>query len=217
MTDKGIEKEIDEMETMINEDDKTIEEKVEEVLGENAPSEVVQLLENHYRENAKRKVMQSGLFFPSRPQIPTELLDNSGNISLPQDITTITDDKLGLYLTVFSALSAYAEGVVAVTDIDWTTSDRVSAFAERLEIFKLPKEQQKNDDLRYGAINRLKYIRDLRQKEMQDLANFKLSSGLLRGYEKSIASLSREITRRANTFKHSNYEDNMSKRGSYND
>lgn len=178
------------------------------------PAEVLEIEEFKYREEAKAKIRKAGLFFPSRPEIPDEsMLDENGNITLPPDLTLITDDELGLYLTVFTALSAYAEGVVAITDIDWTTSDRIATFAERLEILSLPKEQQKNEDLRYGSINKKAYIRDLRKKELQDLATYKLSAGLLRAYEKAVSALSREITRRANTFNYSQYEENLSKRG----
>ena len=33
--------------------------------------------------------------------------------------------------------------MVAVTDIDWTTSDRIATFAERLEILSLPRATEK--------------------------------------------------------------------------
>mgnify|MGYP001031227077 FL=1 len=186
---------------------------ITEFEGKQIPAEVQEILDYKYREEAKAKVRKAGLFFPARPNVPEELLDESGNISLPQDLTNVTDEELGLYLSIFTAISSYAEGVVAVTDIDWTTADRVATFAERLEIMRLPKEQQKNEDLRYGAINQHQYIRELRKKELQDLSTYKLSAGLLRAYEKSISALSREITRRANTFNYGQYEDNLSKRG----
>lgn len=177
------------------------------------PPEVQEVADYEYREESKAKMVKAGLYLPSRPSVPEDILDSHGNVALPSDITNIDDEDLGRYLSIFTALSAYAEGIVAVTDIDSTTSDRVATFAERIEILKLPKDKQKNDDLRYGAVHNIDYVREYRKKAMQDEATFKISSGLLRAYEKAIMSLSREITRRANTYNYGKYEDNLDKRG----
>lgn len=184
-----------------------------ERVGEKITPEVREILDFEHRENAKAIILKSGLFFPSRPKIPADLQDEHGNIQLPNDVTAITDRDLGKYLSIFTALSSYAEGVTAVADIDWTVADRVATFAERLEILKLPKELLKNDDLRYGSVSKLEYVRKLRQKEMECLATFKLSSGMLRSYEKAVASLSREITRRSNMNRFEGYADNLDNRG----
>ena len=48
---------------------------------------------------------------------------------------------------------------------------------------------------------------------MECLATFKLSAGMLRSYEKAVASLSREITRRSNMNKFEGYADNLDNRG----
>lgn len=190
-----------------------LKEKADEFKNKPVPPEVQEVADYSYREQAKAKMIKAGLYLPSRPSIPEDILDENGNVALPTDITEVDDEDLGRYLSIFTALSAYAEGIVAVTDIDATTSDRVATFAERIEIMKLPKDKLKNDDLRYGTVHNISYVREYRKKAMQDEANFKLSAGLLRAYEKAITSLSREITRRANTFNFSKYEDNLDKRG----
>lgn len=165
------------------------------------PKEVKEIQDFKYREEAKAKVMKAGLIFPAQPNIPDELMDGTGHIQLPSDLTAVSDDELGMYLTIFTGLSAYGTAVVANADIDWTVAERIATFAERYEIIKLPKDSQKNDDLRYGSVHRLGYVRELRKDELEKQATFKMATAMVAGYEKMSNAVSREITRRANTFR----------------
>jgi len=173
------------------------------------PKEVEDVKSFKYREEAKAKVLKAGLLFPAQPNIPEELLDDTGHLMLPNDLTAVTDDELGMYLTIFTGMSSYGEGVVANADIDWTVADRVATFAERYEIIRLPKDSQKNDDLRYGAVQRLGYIRDLRKDELEKQSTLKMVRAMVSGYDKMLNAVSREITRRANTFRAESYGESI--------
>lgn len=173
------------------------------------PREVEDVKSFKYREEARAKVLKAGLIFPAQPNIPEELMNESGYLQLPSDLTAVSDDELGMYMTIFTGMSAYGEAVVANADIDWSVADRIATFAERYEIIKLPKDSQKNDDLRYGSVHRLGYVRELRKDELEKQATFKMAQAMVNGYEKMMNAVSREITRRANTFRAENYGESI--------
>lgn len=168
-----------------------------------------------YQEKAKSKVRKAGLSFPTRPNIPEPLQQPNGDVRLPEDVTNLSDRDLGRYLSVFSALSSYAQCIVALADIEYTTAENIAQMAERFEILDLPKQRRKNDDLRYGSVHLIDYVFELRQDAMKKQANYKMVEGVLASYERAINSLSREITRRGNEFKHSNYSSGKDNRSDY--
>ena len=176
----------------------------EETLGRKAPKEVEEILNFKIKENTRAEIKRQGLRYIACPSIPEGKVKQSGNLDLPSDITACSDKETGEYLSLYGALSAYAEGVVAISNIDWVVADRVADFAENLEIIKLPKEFQKNEELRHGHIHKVEYIRKLRWEATQKETIFILAQGELRAYEKIVSLLSREITRRANTFNNDN-------------
>lgn len=169
------------------------------------PIEVVEIQNFKYREEAKAKVLKVGLVFPAQPNVPSGLSDGQGHITLPPDLTAVTDDELGMYMTAFTGLLVYGQCVVANADIDWAAADRVATFAERYEIINLPKDYQKNDDLRYGSVHRLEYVRELRKDELAKQSILKMANAMVQGYDKMLQAVSREITRRANTFRAESY------------
>ena len=68
------------------------------------PKEISEVADYKYREEAKQKMLKAGLYLPSRPSIPEDILDSSGNIALPADITAIDDEDLGRYLSIFTEI-----------------------------------------------------------------------------------------------------------------
>lgn len=164
------------------------------------------------RERAIALLKKSGLPFPSKPAIPEDYLDENGNLKRVTDITQLTDRELGTFMSVWTALSVYAQVIVAIADIDHSSSERVASFSERQEILKLSKEDRKNEDLRYGHVHKIPDVQARRYKEFKDLAVYKLAQALLSGYEKDLMLLSREITRRSNLQAWEKREANVSER-----
>jgi len=174
--------------------------------------EMLEVVDFEVKEKAKAELIRAGLFPIAKPVLSGNILSSDNEVKLPIDITMLSDTELGQYLSMFTGLSAYAETIVSMADIDWVTALRVAEFAERIEMLTLPKDKQRNDDFRFGSVHSIKYVRKLRQKELEAQATFKLSASVLRSYEKAVASLSREISRRGNMNMMERYGDNIERR-----
>lgn len=150
-----------------------------------------------HRQNAIARLKKSGLVFPKEVHVPDEFLDNKGNLIIPEDVSEIPADELGRYLSIFTSLAAYYEAIVASADIDRATAARVKDFVEAKTLIEL------KDNKAYSSVTLQKAARDVDEMvvKAQDWADaedamFKLSSALLKGCDRIIFLLSREITRR---------------------
>lgn len=156
-----------------------------------------------HRQNSIKRLRKSGMIFPKQVNVPDEFIDKGGNLVIPEDVSEIPTEELGRYLSIFSALGAYYEAVVACSDIDYVTSSRVLDYIEAKVLLDVGNKPEN----RKTSVTEKKAMRDLdnlviKAQDWKDAteSNFKLSAALLKGIDRIIFLLSREITRRG--FRH---------------
>lgn len=150
------------------------------------------------RKKATDTLRNSGLVFPAQYKVAADFQDKDGNLLSVEDASTLADKDLGKYLTVYTALCAYAEVIVAAADIDWTDAMRVAAFYENNHILKLPKRDFPNVADRKASADVDPVIKKFKDKEFLAYATLKLATGLLKAYQQQSNLISREISRRSN-------------------
>ena len=128
--------------------------------------------------------------------MPEEFKDKNGNLIIPDDITEMPTEELGRYLTLFTRLTSFYDTVVACADIDLTTAARIKDFIEAKTLLEIGKSNK-------GTLTEKKAIRNCDPLVIQaqdwydELKGFyELSSAILKGSERLVFLLSREITRR---------------------
>lgn len=125
-----------------------------------------------------------GTVMPARP--PTDP-------QMPDDITSVASDYLGMLHAQFVSYTEYLEAQLALAEID---ADEQESYLEHVEAeIRLrkagtvkDKDSKTKNDLRYIAAE---------QTALTAKARAKLLKARTRGYERCAAALSREMTRRA--------------------
>lgn len=146
-----------------------------------------------HRQNAISRLRKSGLIFPAQVRVPDEFLNAEGSLMIPEDISDIPTDDLGRLLSVFTALAAYYDAVVASADIDYTTASRVVDYVEAKTLLEIPGSTVTEKKARRDLDETVVRAQDW--KDSQE-ALFKLAAALLKGCDRILFLLSREITRR---------------------
>lgn len=151
-----------------------------------------------HKENAKRKVKKESMYLPAQVEVPQEFLDVNGNLIIPSDVTDVPTDELGRYLTLFNRLAAYYDVVVTLADIDYSTAKRVLDFIEAKVLLDVNNQVDKRTTLTEKKAHRDCNVTVIDAQDWHDEmeANFKLASAILKGCERFIFMLSRELTRR---------------------
>jgi hypothetical protein len=162
------------------------------------------------RDSTIVRLRKSGMVFPRVVNVPDEFLDEHDNLVVPEDIGDIPNDELGRYLSIFTALASYYEAVVACADIDYATSQRVVKYIEAKALLDI-KPAYKGEPLAERKARRDLIEEVIEAQEWHDTqkAMYTLSSALLRGIEKILFMLSRELTRRGAKTDFNNREDNV--------
>lgn len=163
-----------------------------------------------HRINAVAKLKKQGLILPSKVEIPEEFLNKQGELLIPDDMTLIPPEELGRYLSNFTALAAFYDAMVAMTDIDRTTAGRVKDFVEAKVLLELSKTNLGKGENRVTLLKAEREVNEFVVKA-QDWADetdaiFRLASALLSGIERILFLISREITRRGNNIYQENRE-----------
>lgn len=184
-----------------------------------AEDNVREVNQHVHREQASETLKKVGLVFPNKVQVPQEFLSKSGYLLIPDDFSDMPIDEIGRYLSIFTALAVYYDVVVASTEIDKNSAERVKDYIEAKKLVEL-RESKK-----YSSVTEMKAARDLdetviKAQDWSDSENamYTFAAALLRGCERILFLLSREITRRGNVttyetrsknvnpFRHGGYE-----------
>jgi len=155
-----------------------------------------------HRQKALAKIKKDGMYIPAKVEIPSEFLTKEGTLYIPYDLTESTTEDLGRYLTIFTQLSAYYDVVVALADIDLTTAERVKDYTEALTLIEIGKDK-KGGTLTEKKAERscVKTVIQAQDWYDQQKSIYELSNAILKGCEKLVFMLSREITRRGSSQK----------------
>lgn len=150
------------------------------------------------KENAKANLKKEGIKFPRQVTPPDEFIDKKGNLVIPEDVSDLSTEDLARYLSVFTALTAYYECIVAEADIDLNTAERVLNYIEDKKLLDL-------EGSGIGTVTEKKAARNcdslvMRAQDWKDdcQAKYKMIEAVLKGYENIVFMFSREITRRGN-------------------
>lgn len=138
-----------------------------------------------------------------RLPLPDEPLDERGRPmrpELPPDITKLSTDQLGRLYGQFAAVEAYANahlGMADVAETDWETQhDLVDAQAG------LQAEGKNRDERAYVRKLDAEVVKK-RQTALAKRARRVFLASLVKGYERSITTISREYSRRGIEREHS--------------
>jgi hypothetical protein len=165
-----------------------------------------------HRENTIENLKRSGMVFPKSINVPDEFLDDDDFLVIPEDVTDIPTAELGRYLSIFTALTAYYDAVVACADIDYTAASRTLTFIEEKTLLDLPKGER-GETLAEKKARRDMYKEVIEAQNWYDsqYSVFKLATAMLKGCERIVFMLSREITRRGVYTENFNRDDKVNK------
>lgn len=164
-----------------------------------AEDKVREIDQHLQRERAAEELKKIGMVFPYKVDVPPEFLSKGGYLIIPDDFSDMPIDEIGRYLSIFTALAVYYDVIVASTEIDKDSAERVKDYIEAKKLVEL-RESKK-----YGSVTEMKAARNLDETviKAQDWADgenamYTFASAILRGCERILFLLSREITRRGN-------------------
>ena len=115
------------------------------------------------------------------------------NPRLPHDITRLTSDQLGRLYGEFSAIAVYAETHAGLSDVEHADEEYKYDVGEAREGLQTEGE---NKEQRTWLLKTNTRVRAMKEQALARRARKVLMAALLRGYEKAINALSREMSRR---------------------
>jgi hypothetical protein len=120
--------------------------------------------------------------------------------ALPSDITMLTSEQLGEKFTVLTAWADYAASQLAVAQIEERTIQRKLDFLENKMLVQRMGSAVKGERITLvkAQIAVEPEIQDLSIEYEEKYAYRKLVEMMLTNYERDIALVSRELTRRSN-------------------
>lgn len=141
------------------------------------------------KEHAVAQIRRAKLPFPRRP---TDEDGKELTPRLPNDLSAATSDKLSRLITQFTALADYASVAAAEADIELSVAEHVYEYVQStVRLGKSGTVQDKADKTNIDP-----QVKAAAQHYYNALALSKLTTQLLRAYERDISTISREITRR---------------------
>lgn len=123
-----------------------------------------------------------GATLPTRPDDP----------NMPADITILTSDELGRLHAQFVAYTGWIEVELSLVEV---ISDEEEAFLEHVEAEVLLRKAGTVKDKTSKAINDPKYV-EAEKVALIAKAKAKLLKARVKGYERCVSCLSREMSRR---------------------
>lgn len=143
---------------------------------------------------AMAKVRKAGLPKPKQYMKHGEPL----NPKLDLHLASIDNSALGKLMTEFTAAAEYAAYAAAVADIDRTVEQNVLEFVEsKVRLSKGGTVQKKSDKTNVDP-----RVIEARAKFLEKDAIATLTAVIQKNYERSLATISREITRRQTELEH---------------
>jgi hypothetical protein len=121
-------------------------------------------------------------------------------VDLPSDITMLTSEQLGEKFTALTAWADYAASLLAVAQIEERTAQRRLDLLENTLLVRKMGTAVKGERITLvkAQISIDQDVLDLSQEYEDKYAYRKLVEMMLANYERDIALVSRELTRRSN-------------------
>lgn len=126
------------------------------------------------------------------PQMPTTEDGEFLQPKMPDDLSKATPERLGRLMSQLVACANYASYIAAIDDVAATLAEN------RLEFVTAQVRMQKsgNSTVRRDKARNDPRVRDANRDYLTAMAKNKLTASLLESYERQIAAVSREISRR---------------------
>jgi hypothetical protein len=141
-------------------------------------------------QTALAKVRKAGLPKPYQYKKDDEPLTPKLDLKL----ASVNNDALGRMLVEFTAASEYASYAAAIADIDRTVEKNILDFTEaKVRLSKSGTVQRKADKTMVDPL-----VIEARQRFLDKDALATLTAAIQKNYERSLSTISREITRRSN-------------------
>lgn len=145
-------------------------------------------------QRALAKVRKAGLPRPRQQVVDGEAL----NPELDLNLADIDNGSLGRLLVEFTAACEYAAYLAAVADIDRTVEQNVMEYVEaKVRLSKTGTVQRRADRTNVDPL-----VIDARSRFLEKDAISTLTAAIQKNYERSLSTISREITRRQNELEH---------------
>ena len=149
------------------------------------------------KDKAIEAVRKAGLIEPRKPEV---------EIEFPDDLTALSSQELGQLMTRYTAFVVYSEYLVAMSDIDYSSSTNALEFVRGRELLKERVQEYRNVSERNAMVDQNKDVIGLKQILEGHKSKRYLAKALYSGYQQMVGAVSREISRRG-------MEVEMSKRG----
>ncbi len=127
-----------------------------------------------------------GLPKPTRPQ---------NELEFPADLSTLCNEDLGLHLSYWASMCAYAQQKVAILEGSLILAREEADQECDLRLYSKIKSGVKVTEAKV-TVNSTKTVRDLKKQISIIEADLKLLKSVLIGYDLKNSAISREITRR---------------------
>lgn len=158
----------------------------------------------YHSEKSKAKLRKSGMVFPSLPNIPDQYRDDYGAFKMAEDITALHPRELGQLFSLLTGLTVYYGALVSLTDIDRATAERMMVYVESQVYLELDftdpevKKRYPNRELQEAWVHCDERVIEVQDWHDRLKSDFVLAEAIYKGYDKYLALVSREITRRSN-------------------
>lgn len=132
---------------------------------------------------------------------PAQYFDKHGEPLAPKldlKLASIDNAALGKMMAEFTAAAEYAAYAAAIADINRTVEKNVMEFTvSKIRLSKSGPMQKANDKANIDP-----HVVAARQNYLEKDAVATLTATILKNYERSLSTISREITRRQNELEH---------------
>jgi hypothetical protein len=166
------------------------------------------------RERAVAKLKKSGIRFPAQPGIPDEWQDDDGMFQMPQDLTMVDSHELGRLMTLINNMLAWYGAILASARIDRLSAERTKNYTEakvRMEIMsnkEMLKDYKARED-KDAYINTHPIVRQAQDWFDRQASLEIMAEQLYNDLDRSIRTVSREVSRRGGEMNHFNREQNL--------
>lgn len=164
-------------------------------------------------ESVMAKITSMGLGIPGKP-VYADATGASHYFEgdIPHDLTQLTDQQLGFYMSMVTAWMSYVGGQKTLADMRKTIArEQLEVFEAKLRISNKADEEGKrrSNPERDDIVRKHRQIVEARSAYIQLEAIYKFTVTIFNGAEQKFAAISRRITQTTNTHSNNNRSTNV--------
>lgn len=163
-----------------------------------------------YCDDIHSELQEKGVDFFTPSESGGSLNINSGYLSLPYNITEVTNRDLGEYLNAFTQQKMYMRTLVGYAEMFMEEARREYVYASE-DLYKELSHTKMSETAKEREVNSGPQVKPLFEKFLDCKNKVKLLNFNIQSIEEAIFLISREVSRRSSDFGDENREYNVSR------